>query len=198
MLDTIYSKVAKTSSIQSIGIFLALFLIVQTVINGSPYGVAQLNEISGGAGILDLERGYSPDRAYAILTAQGEAGRAFYLRSIIPLDFIFPLAYTLFYLTVNTFILQRLFPETSSLRKLGLLSLVAGLADYVENLCIIVLLLNYPARLNYLARAANALTVTKGLFILASMLLLVAGLLGLVIKATAARVIKRKALTNNK
>jgi hypothetical protein len=172
-----------------------VFLIVQAVINGRPLGVARLRDMTDGVGILDLERGYSPERAYEILTAQGETGRAFYLGSIIPLDFLFPLTYTLFYLTANTFILQRLFADSSPLRKLSLLPLVAGLADYVENIFILVLLLGYPTRRDFVAILANTLTVTKGLFMVASMLLLVVGLLALLIKALVARV-RRNVVTN--
>ena len=111
MLDRFYSRVARLSSLWTIGLYLVLFIIAQSVINGRPLGVVQLHEMTDGVGILDLERGYSPERAYEILTAQGDTGRAFYLRSVIPLDFVFPLTYTLFYLTANTYILQRLFPE---------------------------------------------------------------------------------------
>jgi hypothetical protein len=196
MLGKLYSKIARLSSLWTIVLCLVLFLIARAVINGRPLGVAQLHEMTGGVGILDLERGYSPERAYEILTAQGEAGRAFYLRSIIPLDFVFPLTYTLFFLTASTYIVHRLFPEPSPLRMLGLLPLVAGLADYAENVTIMVLLLRYPTRLSIVATVANALTMAKGLLIVVSMFLLVAGLVGLLIKAVVIRV-RRKSATNS-
>ena len=77
----------------------------------------------------------------------------------------------------------------------SLLPLVAGLADYVENVSIIVLLLRYPTQLNNVTVVANALTVTKGFLIVVSTFLLAAGPLGLLIKAVVTRA-GRKATTN--
>ncbi|MBN2006749.1 MAG: hypothetical protein JXA21_25570 [Anaerolineae bacterium] len=176
MIRSITNGLGKIASLRVIGIFLLLFIVSVTVINGKPYGVAQLNAITGGAGIPDMEMtGYSPQRAYDILTAQGEAGRAFYLHFIVPQDFPFPLIYSLFYAVTLIYLAQKLFPNNPQLQQIGLMGLCAGLADWGENLCLITLLLNYPQRLDAVAMVACVFTIIKAILTLLNMVIILAG-----------------------
>jgi hypothetical protein len=160
-----------------VGLFWLLALLSCLLINGQPFGVAQLQTLTGGVGIPDMEFfGYSPERAYAILTAQGEAGRAFYLQAIIPQDFPFPFFYALAYATALTALARRLLPADHPGQALGLLGLLAGAMDWAENICLLTLLLNYPHRLDSLAGLASIFTILKTLVFLVSTSLLAAGL----------------------
>lgn len=177
MMQSITNGLKKIASLKIIGVFLLLFIISMRVINGKPYGLAQLGAITGGVSIPDMEMtGYSPQHAYDILTAQGEAGRAFYLHFIVPQDFPFPLFYALFYATTLTYLAQRLFPNNPRLQQIGLLGLCAGLADWAENLCLLSLLLSYPQRLDAVATIASVFTIIKATLIILNMVVILAGL----------------------
>jgi hypothetical protein len=187
-LSAITAPIRTNASLKVVGLFLLLFIISSTLINGKPFGLAQLQEITGGVSIPDMEMfGYSPQHAYDILTAQGEAGRAFYLHKIIPQDFLFPLLYALFYATALTYLAQRLFPADHPLQNIGLFGLCAGLADWAENLCLLGLLLNFPQRLDALARAASIFTVAKTFLVMLNMIMVLSGLGWILVKMIVAK-----------
>jgi hypothetical protein len=162
------------------------------LINGPFIGLAKLQEITGGHSILDMEfTGYSVEKAYNILEALGEEGRAFDMKYIVPLDFPFPLSYGLFYFVSLTFIAKKMFKNLKKPWLFGIIGGFATLFDWLENLMIINLLQNYPKRLNGAASIASVFTQLKGLFIASTMGLIVIGLLALVIKAFYVKVIAK-------
>ena len=160
-----------------------LFICMYFLINHSPFGVDKLVEITGGHGILDMEMGgYSADRAYEILEALGEEGRAFNMKYIVPLDFPFPLSYGLFYFMTLTLIMKNIRKRAKRPWIAGSIGLAAALFDWLENIMIINLLRNYPQRLDGVAKIASVLTQLKTLFLIISTLLVIVGLLFLMIK----------------
>ncbi|HYE83711.1 MAG TPA: hypothetical protein VEG39_16300, partial [Clostridia bacterium] len=171
-------------SIRTVIISFALFMCVNFLINGSPYGLTRLVEITGGQSILDMEmlKGYSVERAYEILEALGEEGRTFNMRYIVPLDFPFPLSYGLFYFVTLTLIMQSIRKNMGRPWLIGIVGLVAALFDWLENIMIIRLLQNYPTRLEGVAKLASVFTQLKSLFVMGSMLIIVVGLVVVIIK----------------
>jgi hypothetical protein len=105
--------------------------------------VAGLLKITGGANILDFEIGYTLEQAKGLLTALGEEGRMFYLTRIIPLDFLFPVSYMLFYAGWIA-----LFIKHITIRRWMKYALVFPvinmLSDWIENIGIIAMLRSYP------------------------------------------------------
>mgnify|MGYP001766761172 CR=1 FL=1 len=69
-----------------------------------------------------------------------------------------------------------------SITKIKYIGLIALLADWLENICIIILLTNYPSRLNVVAQAASACTVTKTIFIISCISLILIGIFALIIQ----------------
>lgn len=183
-MQKIYEKIKKLSTWKNILLFLVLFIITYVIINGKPFGVAQLKEYTNGVGILDLERSYSPEYAYEIFKLQGDIGRQFYMKILIIFDVIFPLAYMLFFSTIMTFIFRRWLPDGHVLQKLSLLPILAGISDYVENTFILIMLHNYPKELFNIAVLANIMTILKGVIFGVSILLSIVGLIGLLFKNT--------------
>jgi hypothetical protein len=161
-----------------------LFMCMLFLINGSPFGLAKLVEITGGQSILDMEmmKGYSVERAYEILGALGENGRAFNMKYIVPLDFPFPLTYGLFYFITLTLIMKNIQKNAKRPWLIGTVGLFAALFDWLENIMIVILLQNYPERLEGIAKMASIFTQLKSLFITASMLLIIIGLVVVIIK----------------
>ncbi len=161
-----------------------IFMIMYFLINGSPFGLAKLAEITGGQSILDMEmlKGYSVERAYEILGALGEEGRAFNMEYILPLDFPFPLTYGLFYFITLTLIMKSIRGNAKRPWLVGIVGLCAALFDWLENIMIANLLRSYPERLEGIAQMASVFTQLKSLFTMTSMFLIIVGLLVVIIK----------------
>lgn len=163
------------------------FATLAALINGRPFGTAHLEAITGGAGILDMAFTYTPEQAYAMLAALGEAGRAFYLTSIVPLDLVFPAAYTVFYAVTISWLLSRWLQAESPWMRSNVVPLVAGAADYCENAGVIAMLLAYPAELYGVATFTAVMSPVKFTFIALSMLLVLGALAG-----WAANILRRR------
>jgi len=157
---------------------LGLWLIALALINGKPFGLAQLHEITGGATILDMTFTTGPDQVYSVLSSLGEAGRAFDLTHIVPLDLVFPFTYGLFLALGISWGLSRLLPGGSPWFLLNLGPVCAAAADYCENAGVITLLLTYPARLDAVAWIVSIMYAVKFLFSAISFITLFAALAG--------------------
>ncbi|OPZ93606.1 MAG: hypothetical protein BWY74_01059 [Firmicutes bacterium ADurb.Bin419] len=168
---------------QPLIISFATFMFMYFLINLSPFGLSRLVEITGGHSILDMEmKGYSAVRAYEVIDALGEEGRAFYIKYIVPLDFPFPLSYGLFWFTTLTLILKSTGIKLKKPWLLGLIGFCATVFDWLENLIIISLLQTYPKRNNTLANIASIFTQLKFLFFIIILLLIIVGMLIIVLK----------------
>lgn len=156
----------------------ALWLVALTLINGRPFGLAQLQEITGGPTILDMTFTTGPDQVYPVLDALGSAGRSFDLARIVPLDLVFPFTYGLFLAIGISWALSRLLPEGSPWFLLNLAPVLAAAADYCENAGVITLLLTYPARLDPVAWFVSIMYGIKFAFSAISFITLFAALAG--------------------
>jgi hypothetical protein len=119
-----------------------------------------------------------PDQVYAVLFALGNAGRAFDLTHIVPLDLVFPFTYALFLALGISWALSRLLPEGSPWFLLNLAPVLAAAADYCENVGVIALLLTYPARLDPVAWLVSCMYSIKFLFSAISFITLFIALAG--------------------
>ena len=157
---------------------MGLWLIAAALINGKPFGLAQLHEITSGATILDMTFTTGPDQVYSVLSALGDAGRAFNLTHIVPLDLVFPFTYGLFLALGISWGLSRLLPEGSPWLLLNLAPVCAAAADYCENAGVITLLLAYPARLDAVAWFVSIMYSVKFFFSALSFITLLTALAG--------------------
>ena len=137
------NKIIQRASLKKAIFFTILFAIFFVLINFSPIGVASLLNITGGASILDFEFGFTYETAYYMLTALGEEGRAFYLTRILPLDFPFPFTVMLFGVGYIALLLKHIAPK-KSYSCLLILPVLFMVFDWIENIGIIVMLLNFP------------------------------------------------------
>lgn len=175
-------------SLRNTIVFFALFMLLYIAINNKPFGVAQLREITGGHSILDMEMGgYSVDRAYEVLDALGEEGRAFNLKYIVPLDFPFPLAYAMFYFIALTTIMRSLVSWNKPWI-IGLIGIASGLMDWLENIMIIKMLKDYPIKLVSVAKYASFFTQAKSICITISTGLIMISLIALLVKRVGIRI----------
>lgn len=157
---------------------LVLWAVLETLIMGKPFGIAQLQERTGGLTILDMTFTTGPQQVYALLDALGEAGRAFDLTRIVPLDLVFPATYALFLSVAIAWVLSRWLPQESPWTLLNLAPVIAAFADYCENAKVITLPLTYPARPDPVALWVSTLYVIKFAFSALSFAILFAALAG--------------------
>jgi len=120
--------------------------------------------------------GYSPEQAYALLNALGTDGNRYYLTRQIPLDLIYP---ALMALTL-VFIFKWLAAKKISrmLTKIGVwLSIGAAAADYLENVGISMMILNWPEPSKYLVHASSTASIAKAGLTTLAVLSVIIGLL---------------------
>ena len=165
----------KKANWKSFLLCLFVFFIFYVLISGKPFGVSKLKEITGGVGILDLERTYTSEYAYKLLNKLGRTGRKIYLNRILPLDFIFPLVYVTFLSITIGFIYKNLLPRNHYLQRLNIIPMVLGLFDYVENILIMRMLIKYPVKNFRIASFASIMTTSKWFLVSISILIIILG-----------------------
>ncbi len=117
---------------------------------------------ANGMELLDvMPTGYSADYIRALFEALGQEGRAVYLYNQIPIDMFYPFLFGLSYCLITGYFLNKLGKINTGLFYLCFLPIMAGLADYMENITIISMLYSYPELNQFSAAAANIFTITK-------------------------------------
>ena len=172
------AAIRQAATTKALLVSLVLWLVFEILIMGKPFGIARLQEITGGPTILDMTFTTGPDSVNAVLYALGDAGRTFDLTHIVPLDLVFPFTYALFLALGISWGLSRLLPEGSPWFLLNLAPVAAAAADYCENAGVIALLLTYPSRLDPVAWFVSAMYAVKFVFSVVSFLTLFAALAG--------------------
>ena len=130
----------------------------------------------GGIQPLDLMIGATPEKIFGMIERYGEFGRPFYRNVELTVDIIYPIVYLLFFGLLISWLFQRGFASTSSMRKYNVMPLGAWFFDLLENINIVTMLSMYPAKPIALAWLLMALTSIKWAFAGASMLLILFGL----------------------
>lgn len=174
--ERLYAKVTPINILLALGAFLVFNAFIL------PTAERHIKAYSGGVGVLDLQMGYTPDKAYDMVAAYGEQGRRLYTMVEIIADTFYPIIYTLFFCLLISFIYRKTTQANTKFRLINLLPLASMGFDYLENSCILTMLLTYPARYNWVAQIGSLFTLLKwgslGL-VLAAILL---GLLLLIVK----------------
>ena len=181
-MSWLYNKAKKLAQVKWIIVFLVLFIISYNLINGQLIGVKKLTEITGGTSILDLQPYYTPQQAYEILQQQGEAGRLFYRDLLIYQDFIFPLIYTFFWLSLLTFLSSKWLKSIKLLHLVTLIPIIGGVSDYTENILILKMLSAYPQKLLNVAYICNIFNIIKYMSMIITMLIIFISIIVLTIQ----------------
>ena len=121
-----------------------------------------LNEMSGGLAPFDMmPTGYEPVHTYHLLTDLKDAGRSYYLTRQIPLDTTYPALFAVSFFTTTRWLATKWSAARNSLRILALLPIAAALADYTENVLIVMMLRAYADTPDALVQTASIATITK-------------------------------------
>jgi hypothetical protein len=187
------SKLSNTLHSWATG-WLILVLLLANIVN-SIYLVApaeeRLREASGGTGLIDTEVGYTPGKAYQMVEAYGENGRAIYRTNIFAVDIILPVLYVSFLALAISWLFKRGFSPASKLQLLNVTPVGAGLFDLLENVGIFSMLAVYPSTPAVLAWISTSFTTIKFVLAMASFALLLVGIVAAIL-AGARQMFKKK------
>lgn len=177
MINYVYTKVNKLASARSVTVLLFLSLLLMVIINtlNMPVSVPRISELSNGAGILDMKLYYTSGEAYQLLERLQPDGRSVYMKLLLVFDFVFPFLYTLSLVLIVTVTFRYAFQSTTNLQKLCLMPLLAGLCDWIENICVLTMLAKYP-KFSNVAYISGYFTLGKWVFILLSLILIAVGM----------------------
>ncbi|AXT55212.1 hypothetical protein J8L88_04830 [Aquimarina sp. MMG015] len=121
-------------------------------------------EFSKGMKLLDMmPTGYDLDYVRELFSLLGENGRLTYLNNQIPVDMIYPLLFGLSYCLLLGYLLKKLNKLNSVYNFLCLLPIIAGIADYLENIGIIVMLKNYPELTEVAVKSTSSFSLIKSI-----------------------------------
>jgi hypothetical protein len=126
-----------------------------------PFGLNPHLARLGGAAILDMQIGYTPEDAYALLEGLGAEGRQAYAAMLLIGDMLFPISYSLLFATIAAWLLARVAPPDHWAQKLSLIALIGGISDIAENLSILTMILAFPQRLDSIAWFSSLIKITK-------------------------------------
>lgn len=119
---------------------------------------------SGGMKLLDMmPQGYDSEYVNELFNKLGEEGREAYLFNQIPVDMIYPFLFGISYSLLIAYFLNKLDKLNTSFFFLCLVPIIAGVADYLENIGIISMLNDYPDLSTTQISTTNLFTLIKSL-----------------------------------
>jgi hypothetical protein len=143
--------------------------------------IPKLMTFSGGKEILDMiPTGYNADYVKDLMESLSGEGRTYYLTKQLPLDFIYPGLFAFTYALIFMFFLKKINTNSSPWQFVALLPIIAGFADYVENVCIISIIEMFPEVSTSLVQFSSVVSVLKAgattiYFVALIVLLIIAG-----------------------
>ena len=126
---------------------LALLILLSTLFPAVIFPVAGIGENTP----LDLYLFYSSDQVYDYLSGLGDKGRIAYARMESTSDLLFPVVYSLALTVALVLSARNILPSDSRLWHLRFFPLLIILADWCENLCLIVEIQAFPNRHDVIA-----------------------------------------------
>lgn len=139
-----------------------------------------ISEITRGGPprILDVRFGFSPNEAYHTLASFGDKGRIVYFRMLAFIDSIYPVVYGLFLILTTSFFMNKALKKGSIWRLFNLAAIDIVIFDFLENLCVIGMLMRFPERADGLARLASFAGMIKWLALAVTLGIISLGILG--------------------
>ena len=181
MLKRFSAFLYKHATTRNLVIAFALNTLFGAVI--MPYCKSQIDPF-GYVQVLDLMiTGYSAADAYMVFDVIGAAGRKYYIFTASVVDTVYPITYMFFYSLLLCVLLRLATKEGSALRILCLLPFLAAIFDYFENIGIVIMLSNYPTRLETLATITSVFSMLKWATVAAFAIVALGSLIGWGLKA---------------
>jgi hypothetical protein len=119
---------------------------------------------------LDLHFSYSPEQVYEHLAALGAQGRDAYMRMLLTSDMAFPVIYSMTLSVALMLVLRRPFPLANV--QLCLFPFMIVIADWFENLSLVMVTRKFPERADVIASYASSFTSLKWTLIVLTVIIL--------------------------
>ena len=136
-----------------------------------------MQDDQGGVQPLDLMMFATPAKIFGMIERYGEFNRPFYRNVELTVDIIYPIVYLFFFGLLISWLFQRGFASNSPMRKFNTMPLGAWFFDLLENIFVVTLLSIYPSQPTALAWILILISTVKWLFVGASILLILIGLI---------------------
>jgi hypothetical protein len=105
----------------------------------------KINQLAGKKiGVIDLTVGFNPQKTLQMVADYGDEARAYYAQTEMTMDVIYPIIYALLFGIILTILYRN--KAYKPFPWINLLPFVALIFDYLENICIVSLLQNYPSQ----------------------------------------------------
>lgn len=145
--------------------------------------IPQIMEYAEGMKLLDMmPTGYDLEYVNSLFIRLGEVGRNFYLTRQIPIDMVYPFLFGLSYSLFLGYFLKKIQKLISPYSYLCGIPMIAGTADYLENLGIIIHLKSFPNLSSTWVSFTNFFSIAKSIATSAYFVILILVLITLVIK----------------
>ena len=131
--------------------------------------------------LLDMmPLGYDLSYVNTLFDALGKIGRETYLTRQIPVDMLYPFLFGLTYSLLLAYLLKKINKGRTITIFLCLIPVLAGIADYLENIGIILLIQNYPLLTETAVKTTSFFSVVKSVstslyFIILIVILIILG-----------------------
>lgn len=159
-----YGRQAALFGLAATGFFLLMICV----------SLAHIETLSGLRPFDMRPGGYSVEQANALLSALGSSGRHYYLMRQIPLDLAYPALMALTLVSLLKWL--RLHEVNHRLFRIGIwFSILAALADYLENFGICVMILSWPEISANTVLAASVASIVKSGLTTAAVLIVLLG-----------------------
>lgn len=160
---------------RNIPLFLGLyFMMVVLVMN---WGSEQIIQKAGKSlNPLDLHFSYTPTYAYQLLGEYGAEGRAFYAFFTMTADLVYPIIYTLLLCALVGHAWKIFIEDNFRLSRFIFVPFLVLLFDYAENICVFILLKNYPTQMDSLASLSSIFTSAKWICVGLCIVIILVGL----------------------
>ncbi|MEO7175319.1 MAG: hypothetical protein ABIV51_05680 [Saprospiraceae bacterium] len=154
-MNSLLRLIDRIANWKSLLLFLAAYIfMIGFVLKNAE---AKINEMAGQTvGVIDLTMGFDPQKTLAMVEAYGAEGRAYYARTEVTADILYPLIYSILF-SIILMILYR----NRSLRWTAKIPFLVLIFDFCENIFIVSLLINYPQQSLALANFCEAFKLLK-------------------------------------
>ena len=154
--------IERTASIPVLALLVLLSILFPAVLFPA-HGIGDIKP-------LDLYFSYSPDQVYEYLAALGAKGRGAYTRMLLTSDLAFPVVYSMALSVALMLVLRKPLPLANMY--LCLFPFMIVIADWFENLSIVMVTRKFPERADTIASYASSFTSLKWTLIVLTVLIL--------------------------
>ncbi len=142
------------------------------------YLIPRIEMSTEGIKCFDMNPGYNLETATKFLSLLSEDGKSTYLNMQLPLDFVYPIAYTVFFLCLIYVLTKKRRENSVILKALPCLPVLLCAADYTENVLVMKMLKTVGALNETMVRIAGTATIAKtalmyGIFVILAVLLII-------------------------